>query len=73
MSRFSELALPPIRPEEAEKADYALCPYHNGEARAPWAHEGRVFYCPIGRQFWRFTEKRSAFNARIHYPPYGVL
>ncbi len=72
--KSSELARPPVTAAEAERADHAICRIHGGHVTEPWAHEGRVFYCPLGREFWRYTRTpRDGFHAPIHYPKSGVL
>ena len=72
--KSSDLARPPVTAEEAAGADHAICGMHGGAATEPWAHEGRVFYCPIGREFWRYTRApRDGFRGPIRYPNSGVL
>ncbi len=72
--KTSDLARPPIQPHETEHAETALCNFHNGNARAPWAREGQVFYCPIGRQFWRWSATPGhGMYSPIRYPKSGVI
>jgi hypothetical protein len=68
---FSPLARPPIQAIETEGADTAICPYHKGLIRETGDKEGTVFFCPIGRQYWRYTKQRSGMYAPIQYPKYG--
>lgn len=74
MSRFSDIARPPITQDEAEKADHSICPYHNGLVRETGDVEGRVMYCPIGNQYWRYTKRsRNGMYSPLNYPKSGVI
>lgn len=74
MSGFSALARPPVQPQEAESADTAICPYHNGLIRETGEREGRVLFCPIGRQYWRYTRNPgSGFASPLPYQNAGVV
>jgi hypothetical protein len=60
----STLAEPPITDAEAEAVDLArdttLCRLHRGQ----FGHlnvDGRVYFCPVGRMFWRYTKRPSEF------------
>lgn len=56
--RFSDLARPTIRPDEAEHADTAICRVHNGQIKHyPTLQDadGSVYFCPVGGQFWRYS------------------
>lgn len=52
----SSLADPPITVEEARAAKDSICPFHNGLVRESGDVEGRVFWCPVGRTYWRYTK-----------------
>jgi hypothetical protein len=65
--KFSSLARPPIQPAEAEKADTSICPNHEGIVRFTGDAEGKVYWCPQGREFWRYTLKRTGMNAPLNY------
>lgn len=56
----SSLADPPISAEEARTATHTNCIWHKGLiAGSPNQDdtEGRVYFCPIGRMYWRYTRK----------------
>lgn len=69
--KTSELARPPIRPQELEgKIQTCTCPYHDGLIAESYsaADEGKVFYCPIGRMYYRFTSKwQGGFSSPLPY------
>lgn len=72
--KFSTLARPPIQPAEAAAAAHSICPYHNGLVAETGDVEGRVFYCPIGKEFWRYSRRANAgFYAPLPYGPTGVV
>ena len=63
--RFSTLARPTIRPDEAEHADTAICRIHGGQIKHyPTQNdtEGTVLYCPVGECFWRYTRELNDVN-----------
>ncbi len=65
--KFSNLAKPPIQPEEASKADTSICPTHEGIVRFTGDAEGKVYFCPVGGEMWRYTLKRTGMNAPLSY------
>lgn len=75
MPPCSELADPPILLDEIYAArgrgDHeTVCRRHKGLiATSPTATdtEGRVFYCPIGRMWWRYTKQMSGMYAPLNY------
>lgn len=69
----SPLARPAVTEHEASGADTAICRNHQGLILALGDKEGSVFFCPIGRQYWRYTTQVSAFNAPLRYPKSGVM
>jgi hypothetical protein len=69
----SDAADPPISQEEARAAAHATCWYHNGLVRLTGAREGTVFYCPIGREAWRFSKGSAADTRPIQYSSVGVV
>jgi len=71
--KASDLARPPIQPIEAQGADTAICVNHKGLIREMGDKEGTVFYCPIGRMYWRYTKVRTGMNAPLKYEKSGVL
>lgn len=71
----SGLADPPITISEARAIDLArdttICRWHRGE----WTQlnvEGNVYFCPIGRMYWRHTRLLSDYLTRPRYPKVGV-
>lgn len=71
--KISDLARPPIQQVEVEHCDTAICPHHKGLIRETGDTEGTVFYCPIGRQWWRYSKQLSAFTAPLKYGKSGVV
>jgi hypothetical protein len=65
----SKLADPAITMDEARAADTAICQWHKGRIKTEPTQddvEGRVYFCPIGRQYWRYSKERSGF---LKLPP----
>jgi hypothetical protein len=51
---------PPIVSAEARVAETATCRKHDGAiGKIPRANDifGAVYFCPIGRQYWRYTKQ----------------
>lgn len=67
----SELADPPITPEEARTVDLArdttVCRWHHGQHTHLNA-EGRVYFCAIGKQLFRHSKLLSDFLKPLPYP-----
>jgi hypothetical protein len=59
MTERSSFAVPPITDEEARGAALSVCPHHGAHPAPGWFREGRVFHCPIGDEFWRYSEQGS--------------
>jgi hypothetical protein len=60
----SDIADPPITVDEAWIAETSTCRWHNGRIKTDPLEtdvDGKVFFCPIGRQYWRYTKKDNAF------------
>jgi len=73
-SSKSSDARPPVQNSEMETADDAICPYHRGLISLNPPKEGTVFWCPIGRQYWRFRKDNTpGFTSRIVYPRIGIV
>lgn len=71
----SSFADPPITPEEALAAETANCRRHRGLiATAPLPSEvhGRVFFCGVGREYWRYDSHQSGMYAPLRYAKVGV-
>jgi hypothetical protein len=67
----SGLADPPVTVAEARAVDFGrdttLCRWHRGE----FTHlnvEGKVYFCPIGGQYWRHSKQLSDFLRRLPDP-----
>lgn len=72
--KLSSLARPPIQPHEIEGAQHSICPFHNGLVRESGDVEGRVMWCPVGREYWRYTRKANGgMHAPLSYPKSGVV
>ena len=75
MPPCSQFADPPILLEEINAArglgdQETVCRWHKGLiATSPTAMdtEGRVFYCPVGRMWWRYTKKISGMHSPLSY------
>lgn len=66
----SSVADPPITVAEARAAKDSICPFHNGLVRETGDVEGRVFWCPVGGTYWRWTKNPA--NAGMYAPlPYA--
>lgn len=68
----SELAEPLITPDEVEGgAETTVCRVHKGHITnglAAGDHYGKVFWCPIGRMYWRLTQRLSGMNVPLRFP-----
>lgn len=72
--RFSDLATPPISDAEAKSAPYSICVLHEGLIGRFGDVEGRVFYCPIGKMYFRYATKgRNSFTRPLNYPKVKVV
>ena len=67
----SSLAEPPISDDEASNAEPALCPRHGGIVGQRGEHFGMVFWCPEGRQCFRYSKKRTFLSRPLKYPARG--
>lgn len=71
--KISDLARPPIQPHEIEGVETAICRNHKGLISVTGDREGSVWYCPIGREFWRYSKQVNGFNTPLRYPKSGVI
>jgi hypothetical protein len=72
-STVSTVARPPIQPHELEVAQDSICVYHKGRITHTGDRRGRVFWCPIGRQYWRYEPDRDAgFKSALPYGKVGI-
>ena len=61
----SEIADPPIKRAETLAAKEAICCWHDGKIKTeptPSDVYGRVYFCPIGRQYWRYSEQSGGLK-----------
>jgi hypothetical protein len=66
----SSTAEPLITAEEARAADTAICRLHKGLiASSPLASdaEDRVYFCPIGRMYWRYSKQPSGMFSPLRF------
>lgn len=63
----SDLAIPPIRPDEAKLAEIALCPAH-GSRFEHLNRPGTVMFCPLGGMYWRANQGGHGMHARLSWP-----
>ena len=67
----SSLADPPITLAEALAVDLGrdttLCRLHRGQL-THLNEDGKVYFCPIGRRFWRYTKQPNEFLRALQYP-----
>ena len=54
-------------------ASESICCVHKGLILVTGDTHGRVFFCPIGKQYWRYTRERSGLYAPLTYPKSGVV
>ena len=67
----SELAEPLITPDEVDNVQTAVCRVHKGHIThglAAGDFYGRVLWCPIGKMYWRLTERVSGMNSPLKFP-----
>lgn len=72
----SDLADPPVTLEEARTAGTAVCRAHRGTiAHFPGANdtEGKVFFCPVGGIYWRYSKQQAGMYAPLEYRPSNVV
>jgi hypothetical protein len=71
--RMSAAADPPITEAEARAASAAICRRHNGLIRLTGDKPDAVFFCPIGKQYWRYSKKDGAHYKSIAYSSKGIV
>jgi hypothetical protein len=67
---------PPISAAEARAADTAVCRWHNGlitHSRTATDTYGRVYFCPVGRSYWRLTEREAGMYGELPYEYAGAI
>lgn len=70
--RISQRADPPITQDEANKAGTSICRWHNGLVEVTGDKDGAVFYCPIGKMYWRYR-KPGKKDRPIKYNFKGIV
>jgi len=65
----STRANPPITEAESAGATVAIFRWHDG--RVWGAKDGVVFFCPTGKQFWRWRKPDQRFWRRLKVVPCG--
>jgi hypothetical protein len=71
--KVSELARPPIQSHEIKDVETAICRNHKGLISGAVEREGSVWFCPIGKEFWRYSKQQNGFNTPLRYPKSGVI
>lgn len=71
--KASDLARPPISATETVDAETAICRNHKGLICETGDIDGRVFFCPIGKSYWRYQRIVNGMYAPLKYGPTGVL
>lgn len=72
--KLSDIARPPIQAHEIEGVDHAICPNHGGLIRETGDRAGRVLFCPIGMEYFRYQPNSGAsFSSSLPYPKSGVV
>jgi hypothetical protein len=61
----STRANPPITEAEVKTATVAICRWHDGLVRVWGAKDGAVFFCPTGKQYWRWRKADQRFWRRL--------
>lgn len=69
---LSQSADPPITEAEAREADHAVCTWHKGLITVTLDKDGRVFWCPVGKEYWRYR-RRGAQWAKLNYDQRGIV
>lgn len=67
----SELADPIITPEEARRAEPAICQYHGGligVSLSQGDHYGRVYFCPKAKMYWRLQKRERDMHSPLNWP-----
>jgi hypothetical protein len=57
--------------DEARAAETSTCSWHDGRIKAdplPSDVDGNVYFCPLGRLYWRYTKRDDAFHRPLPGP-----
>jgi hypothetical protein len=65
----STRADPPITEAETLTAQVSICRWHDGLIRLTGAKDGAVFFCPTGKQYWRWRKRDQRFWRRLKVVP----
>ena len=71
--KLSNLARPPIQASEVQGATIAICVNHRGLIRVTGDVEGKVFLCPIGKEYWRYAKSVAGMSTPLPYAREAVL
>ena len=64
-------ATPAITADECEEWRVAICRYHKGrigQGLVAGDREGNVYFCPVGRSYWRLTKTMNQMMAPLKWP-----
>jgi hypothetical protein len=68
----STRADPPISEAETVAAQVSICHWHDGLVRLTGDRDGAVFFCPIGKQYWRYAKRNDSFHRALRYRKLNV-
>jgi hypothetical protein len=71
--RSSTRADPPITDAEALAAPVSICRWHDGLVKFTGAKDKAVFWCPTGKQYWRWRTPDQRFWRRLNAVPRGYV
>ena len=69
----STRADPPISDAETLATQVSICRWHDGLVRLTGAKDEAVFFCPIGKQYWRYAKRDESFHRALRYAKRGVV
>jgi hypothetical protein len=69
----SPKADPPISAAETVGAQVSICRWHDGLIRLTGAKDGAVFFCPTGKQYWRWRKADQRFWRRLKIVRRGIV
>jgi hypothetical protein len=69
----STRADPPISEAETVGAQVSICRWHDGIVRLTGAKDGAVFFCPTGKQYWRWRKPDQRFWRRLRVVRRGIV
>jgi hypothetical protein len=69
----SSRADPPITDAETAVAQVSICRWHNGLVRVTGDKDKAVFWCPTGKQYWRWRKPDQMFWRSFKLPRRGIV